>query len=89
MQSIIFVLKIIGLSFCILFIFHIITHNVKQKKTPKKDMIRSQTEKYKKMLDEIQQKPREMVITFEQKQEMEYELSNIIDKAFSVNKYIN
>lgn len=85
MQSFIFVLKIIGVSICILFIYHIISHYTKQKRTPKKDIIRSQTEKYKKMLDDIQQKPTRETLTPEQKMEMETELSNIINIAFSAN----
>jgi hypothetical protein len=73
-------LQLIGLFLLFIMIFHIIRSNIKIKK---KDIIHSQTEKYKRMMEEITQQPKrekeEEGLEMEQRQMMEYELNKIIE----------
>ena len=71
------------MSIFFIFIFHFIWNKI-QKKNPKKDLIRSQTEKYKKMLDEIKNNnvPIKQFLSPEQKIVMEQELYKIIQTEF-------
>jgi len=78
-------IKIISLSIFFIFIFHFIWTKI-QKNIPKKDLIRSQTEKYKKMLEEISQSGAiediKQFLSPEQKILMEHELYKIIETEF-------
>jgi sensor histidine kinase regulating citrate/malate metabolism len=81
-----FIVKVIGFSIIIICIIHYVRGFFATKKWTNKDMIQSQTNKYKKMLDEIQKAtPSSVAVSFllpEQKKIMEYELNRIIQMAF-------